>query len=272
MSYCFHGIEGKLAFAASVHHGRSLSQGKTSRAVDVTLRSVSVREGVVAMQRRDFVKTMTAVGTGLLVRPGKLLAQSAPQAQPDPEVNRVLVMFKCHFDAGFIDTQYNVVHKYFNQYFPQAIEVARAANARGKRRYVWTTGSWLLFEYLEQALAADRKTMEGAIARGDIAWHALPFSWQSEMLSPSMIEGSLALSQSLDRRFGKLTTGAKMTDVPGHTRGIIAPLANHGVTFLEIGVNGGSTAAELPPIFLWKDPGGASLPMMYHHGYGATAR
>ena len=138
----------------------------------------------------------------------------------------------------------------------------------GKRRYVWTTGSWLLFEYLEQASAAERKTMEDAIARGDIAWHALPFTWQTEMLSPSMIEGSLALSQSLDRRFGTVTTGAKMTDVPGHTRGIIAPLAKHGVTFLEIGVNGGSTPAVLPPIFLWKDPSGASLPMMYHHDYG----
>jgi len=55
--------------------------------------------------------------------------------------------------------------------------------------------------------------MEEAIERRDIAWHALPFTWQTEMLSPSMIEGSLALSQSLDRRYGRTTTGAKMTDV-----------------------------------------------------------
>ena len=223
------------------------------------------------MRRRDFVKTMAAAGAGLLLRPGSRAAQATPP-EIDPSVRRVLVMFKCHFDAGFIDTQYNVVHKYFNQYFPQAIEIARAANTDGKRRYVWTTGSWLLFEYLEQAQAPERKTMEEAIARGDIAWHALPFSWQTEMLAPSMIEGSLALAQSLDRRFGTVTTGAKMTDVPGHTRGMIAPLAKHGITFLEIGVNGGSTPAELPPMFLWKDASGASLAMMYHHEYGAVAR
>ena len=114
--------------------------------------------------------------------------------------------------------------------------------------------------------------MEQAVRRGDIAWHALPFTWQSEMLTPSMIEGSLALSQSLDRRFGAVTTGAKMTDVPGHTRGLIAPLAKHGVEFLEIGVNGGSTVAKLPPIFLWKSPSGASLPVMYHWDYGGIAR
>jgi hypothetical protein len=224
------------------------------------------------MKRRDFVKTMTAVGTGLLLRPGSFAVQAQEAAEPDPSVKRVMVMFKCHFDAGFIDTQANVVHKYFDQYFPHAIEIAHAANAGGKRRYVWTTGSWLLFEYLEQASAENRKTMEQAIHRGDIAWHALPFTWQTEMLSPSMIEGSLALARSLDQRFGKATTGAKMTDVPGHTRGIIPPLAKHGIEFLEIGVNGGSTPAQLPPIFLWKDPSGASLPMMYHHEYGATAK
>lgn len=225
------------------------------------------------MQRRAFLTSITALGAGLLLRPERSFAQDVPHIAPapDPSVKRVLVMFKCHFDAGFIDTQTAVVHKYFNQYFPLAIQVAAAANASGKRRYVWTTGSWLLYEYLEQASPEDRKSMEQAIARGDIAWHALPFSWQTEMLSQSMIEGSLALSQSLDRRFGRTTTGAKMTDVPGHTRGIIAPLAKHGVTFLDIGVNDASTPAQLPPIFLWKDPNGAALPVMYHHGYGAMA-
>jgi len=214
---------------------------------------------------------MAAVGTGLLLDAGSLPALLAQQAQPDPSVRRVLAMFKCHFDAGFIDTQYNVVHKYFRQYFPAAIEVARAANAGGKRRYVWTTGSWLLYEYLEQASAAERAAMEAAIGRGDIAYHAIPFTWQTEMLTPSMIEGSLALARSLDQRFGKKTTGAKMTDVPGHTRGIVAPLAKGGVTLLEIGTNGGSTAAQAPPLFLWKDSSGASLPMMYHHDYGGMA-
>ena len=225
------------------------------------------------MRRRDFVKAMTAAGTSLLLRPRGPFAAHAEEAQPDMDVKRVLVMFKCHFDAGFVDTQYNIVHKrYFEKFFPQAIEVARTANAAGKRRYVWTTGSWLLFEYLEQAPEKDRKAMEEAIARGDIAWHALPFTWQTEMMSPSMIEGSLTLSRSLDKRFGKVTTGAKMTDVPGHTRGIVPPLAKNGVTFLEIGVNGGSTAAQLPPIFVWKDPSGATLDVMYHWQYGAVTR
>jgi len=149
-------------------------------------------------------------------------------------------MFKCHLDVGFIDTQAAVIRKYFTQFYPQAITIAekmRAASTDGQAQYVWTTGSWLLYRYLEQANVQYRKRMEDAIARGDIAWHALPFTWQTELLDRSTIAGCLGFSQTLDRRFGRTTTGAKMTDVPGHSRGLIAPLAEGGVQFLDIGVN-----------------------------------
>jgi len=202
-----------------------------------------------------------------------LALQGSPKPPaPDPGVKRVLVMFKCHFDAGFIDTQAAVVHRYFTEYFPRAIDLASQLRESGNIRYVWTTGSWLLYEYLEQATAEQRARMEKAIAAGDIAWHALPFTWQTELMDASMISGGIGLSQSLDRRFGRTTTGAKMTDVPGHTRGLISPLAAQGVKFLDLGVNDASTPAEVPPLFLWKAPGGSTLAVMYHHGYGGVVR
>ena len=224
------------------------------------------------MQRREFMKSV--VGSALLWKASALLAlQTSPAPpSPDPEVKRVLVMFKCHFDAGFVDTQAAIVHRYFKEYFPRAIDIAGHLRQSGNQRYVWTTGSWLLYEYLEQATPGERARMEKAISAGDIAWHALPFTWQTELMDGSMISGGIALSQALDRRFGKTTTGAKMSDVPGHTRGLIAPLAAQGVKFLDIGVNDASTPAEVPSLFLWKDPGGASLAVMYHHGYGSVLR
>jgi hypothetical protein len=219
--------------------------------------------------RRGFMKSL--LGSALLSKPSSLLAlQASSTALPDPGVKRVLVMFKCHFDAGFIDTQAAVVHRYFKEYFPQAIDLAGRLRQSGDYRYVWTTGSWLLYEYLEQATPEERTRMEKAISAGDIAWHALPFSWQTELMEPSMISGSIGLSQTLDRRFGRTTTGAKMTDVPGHTRGLIAPLAAQGVKFLDIGVNDASTVPRVLPFFLWKAPGGSTLVVMYHHGYGGV--
>ena len=102
------------------------------------------------MQRRDFVRSSVfTVGGALLAKSLPALALDAPV--PDPSVRRVMAMFKCHFDCGFIDTQANVVRWYFNEYYPQAITFAEKSRQAGAHRYVWTTGSWLLYEYLEQA-------------------------------------------------------------------------------------------------------------------------
>jgi Domain of unknown function (DUF5054) len=226
------------------------------------------------MQRRDFIKSVVALGGASVLGQKTSFAFQDSSYTPTPQldVKRVLIMFKCHFDAGFVATQATVIDWYFSDYFPEAIRVASDQRRTGGPSYVWTTGSWLVYEYLEQASAPDRHRMEQAITRGDIAWHALPFSWQTELMDPSMIAGSIGLSQALDKRFGRTTTGAKMTDVPGHTRGLVSPLAAHGVKFLDIGVNGASMPAELPPLFLWKDSGGSSLVVMYHLGYGSMVR
>src|ERR1700733_6235492 len=231
------------------------------------------------MRRRKFLEALLATGSTAWIAGSSSSLDAAtllqtPQATPplpSPEIKRVLVVFKCHFDAGFIDTQANVVYRYFNEFFPKAIDTAeQLSRSKGpdQANYTWTTGSWLLYEYLEQASPEQRKKMEQAIASNFIAWHAIPFSWQTELMDPSLITGAIALSQSLDQRFGRKTTGAKMTDVPGHTRGIVSPLASAGVKFLDIGVNDPTPPAVLPPLFLWKDSSGASLPVMYHHGYG----
>lgn len=219
------------------------------------------------MRRRNFVKTLLAATGALTCRPDFINGFPAADA---PEIKRVLVMFKCHLDVGFADTQANIMREYFEKYFPHAIEIAASMRQSSGDRYVWTTGSWLLYEYLEQASSDVRDRAEKAVAAGDLAWHALPFTWETEFMDRSMIEGALGFSHSLDQRFGRITIGAKMTDVPGHSRGLIGPLAAHGVKFLDIGVNDASTPPEVPPLCVWQDPEGASLILMYHHSYGGV--
>src|SRR5580704_12696306 len=231
------------------------------------------------MRRRKFLEALLATGGTAWIAGSSSSLDAATLLQtpqttpplPSPEIKRVLVVFKCHFDAGFIDTQANVVHRYFNEFFPKAIDTAEQlsrSSGPDHANYSWTTGSWLLYEYLEQASPDQRKKMEQAIHDGFIAWHAIPFSWQTELMDPSLISGAIAISGSLDHRFGRKTTGAKMTDVPGHTRGLVSPLAAAGVKFLDIGVNDASTPAVLPPLFRWQDPAGAQLVVSYHPSYG----
>jgi Domain of unknown function (DUF5054) len=220
------------------------------------------------MKRRHFLSGVVSAGALHSALGGRL---SALALQADAAaVTRVLVMFKCHLDVGFVDTQAAIMRLYFDHYFPKAIDIGEQMSQTGGDRYVWTTGSWMLYEYLEQASAEQRKRAEKAIAAGHLAWHALPFTWQSELLDRTMIIGSIGFSKSLDQRYRRTTSGAKMTDVPGHTRGIIAPLQGNGVTFLHIGINSASTPAEVPRLFVWKDTSGGELTVMYHPDYGGT--
>lgn len=227
------------------------------------------------MKRREFLNSAALTAAASVVfRPWHAFAQeSVEQAPVEPDVKLVLITFMCHLDIGFTDTQANVMQTYFKKYYPQAMEITARQRKEGGNRYVWTTASWLLYEYLEQASSEQRRQMEQSIQAGDLAWHALPFNWQTEMLDRSMIEGCMGFSKTLDSRFGRKTTGGKMTDVPGHSRGLVPLLAAADVSFLDVGVNPASTPPDVPDLFLWKDTSGSSLAVLYHrHAYGGTVR
>jgi hypothetical protein len=188
-----------------------------------------------------------------------------------PEV--VHLVFKTHLDIGFTDYARNVVERYFSDFIPRAMAVAEELRRSGDGDgFRWTTGAWLIYEYLERASPPERERMERAIADGDIVWHGLPFTTHSELMDAGLFAFGLSLSRRLDRRFGRRTIAAKMTDVPGHTRAIVPLLAAAGIQFLHIGVNAASTPPDVPPVFVWRDPGGAEVVVMYQRGgYGDLA-
>jgi hypothetical protein len=196
------------------------------------------------MHRRNLLKALSVGALGAYLNP---LSQQVSAEEARSQVKTVFVLYKCHLDVGFTDTEQGVIRTYFNDYFPRAMEIAeKLRESGGEEHYVWTVAAWLLYEYLEQATAEQRRRMEKAVADGDFAWHAIPFTWNSEMLDSSLILSALKLSASLDQRFGKKTIAGKLTDVPCHTRGIVMPLANAGIRFLDIGDNAGCKAPEVP--------------------------
>jgi hypothetical protein len=186
-------------------------------------------------------------------------------------IRKIHLVFKTHLDVGFTDLARNVVNTYFEKHIPLALKIAREMRESDSAdRFIWTTGSWLIHEYLDWAGKAERQVMEKAIEAGDIVWHGLPFTTHSELMDQLLFRYGLSLSAGLDKRFGRQTIAAKMTDVPGHTRGIVPMLHGVGIQFLHIGVNAASTPPALPPVFVWSAPDGSDVMVMYHRGgYGA---
>lgn len=182
---------------------------------------------------------------------------------------KIHIIFKTHLDVGFTDYAASIRKQYFDQFIPNAVALARRRReADNPRRFIWTTGSWLIFEYLENANAKARAELEDAILAGDIVWHALPFTTHSELMDADLFRTGLSLSRRLDERFGRRTIAAKFTDVPGHSRAILPLMAEAGIQFLQIGVNPGSTVPSVPRLFRWRDPSGAEIVTLYESGYG----
>jgi hypothetical protein len=184
----------------------------------------------------------------------------------------VHLIFKTHLDIGFTDLAERVRARYHRQFIPEAIATGEHFHAENpdEPAFVWTTGAWLIWDHLERGTRAQVRRLERAIERGLIVWHALPFTTHTELMSPALFRAGLSFAAALDARFGRRTTAAKMTDVPGHTLGMVPILAAAGVRFLHLGVNTASPVPEVPPMFRWRAPDGSEIVVMYQSSYGGT--
>ena len=194
--------------------------------------------------------------------------------QSSSPVRQVIIVSKAHLDVGFTESASKVIHDNINWEFGVAIVQARQLRERGgEERFIWTVPSWMIYTALERKQGSELARLEQALGDGDLAWHALPFTTHSELMDPELFAFGLSLSQTLDARFGKQTIAAKMSDVPGHTRGIIPLLAQAGVRLLHIGVNHMSAVPDVPAIFRWRDAAtGAEVVTFYGRGYAGDAQ
>ena len=221
-------------------------------------------------KRRDFIK-LASMGTVTTAAPfpGFLYAFLDDDGKVNREISKVHLLFKTHLDIGFTDYAARVLEKYFDHFLPVSLKMARTSRLENREeRFVWSTGAWLIYEFLERSGPEERKLMERAIEAGDVVWHGIPFTMHSELMSSSMLHAGMHLGKLLDERFGKKTIAAKMTDVPGHTRSIVPVLQKEGITMLHIGVNPASAVPEVPEIFTWRSPDGSEIMVMYHGNYG----
>lgn len=177
------------------------------------------------------------------------------------EIKKVYIVFKTHLDVGFTDFSAKVVEQYKTQFIPKVFDTKF-------ENFIWTTGSWLIEEFLRTASPENRAKMEEAIGKGKISWHALPFTTHTEYMDARLFEYGISLSEKLDKAYGRNTIAAKMTDVPGHTVAMVPLLVKHGIQFLHLGKNPACTAPDVPGLFRWRAGTGEEIVVMYDKDYG----
>lgn len=184
-------------------------------------------------------------------------------------MKKVIVVSKTHLDIGFTDFAEKIKDKYINEFIPSAVTLADEVNKDNEKNFIWTTGSWILREALKFSNESDKQKLFEAIKNGNIVPHGLPFTTHTELLDVDTLEYGLSIVDELDIIRGKKTISAKMTDVPGHTKGLVTLLHKKGIKLLHIGVNGASAIPEVPECFLWKN-GESEVVVIYSAAYGGA--
>lgn len=185
------------------------------------------------------------------------------------KIKKVYVVFKTHLDVGYTDFSSVILKKYVEEHIPRAIALAEELNCDGKKRFIWTVGSFLIDYFLRHASPEQCERLEQAIERGLISWHGCAITTHTELMDRELLDFSLSISNALDKRFGKKTIGAKMTDVPGHTKALVPALAAHGIQYLHIGTNAAAPMPEVPDVFRWR-VGDAEVIVHYSADYGTS--
>lgn len=188
-------------------------------------------------------------------------------------------VFKTHIDIGFTDLAYNVLKKYC-KFLEKLIHICAVTKDREDgQRFVWTMAAWPMLAALEKiddAVEYDvatrmeiRRQVENLIKQRQIVIHALPFTMHTEFLSEQDVEHLFDATDEFCEKYGvKFPIAAKMTDVPGHTCALIAPLVKKGVKFLHLGANSAATKPKVPTLFWWEDMSGNRILTFYSHTYG----
>jgi hypothetical protein len=87
------------------------------------------------VKRREFLRSavFSAAASAALPAWQRVAAaqQEAEGSNIHEDVKRVVVVFKCHLDIGFTDTQANVMRTYFKQYYPEAMATAAQLREAG---------------------------------------------------------------------------------------------------------------------------------------------
>lgn len=188
------------------------------------------------------------------------------------DIKKVYIVFKTHLDIGFTELGSVVEKRYVDEFIPNALDLAEKFKKDGSGdKFVWNTGAWLIWQYLQTAPPKEVVRLEKAILQGDICWNAAPYTIETESMNSDLLETTLMLSKKLDEKYGKKTISAKMTDVPGHTRSIISSLHKSGIKFLHIGMNSGPVIPKIPQYCRWRNPKGEEVVLVYDGNYGGES-
>jgi hypothetical protein len=192
---------------------------------------------------------------------------------------------------------YQLINRYFDEYFPAAVANAAAGRAAGVK-YTYMTQPWIISLYLDcenagmtlwPGLGGGAKVgvpslhcpnatsiaaFKAALRNGDIFFHAFAHNAEaSTYADASMFEAGIEIGERLASELGvSRPIAVSQRDVPGWTRATLPLLNKHGVVGLSFGAGTPPGKVDVPPLCVWRDiESGSEVVLTYETAYGSTA-
>lgn len=190
----------------------------------------------------------------------------------DSALKTVIIVYKTHFDIGYTALAQDVVHEYRTEMADRVLDAIDVNSQQPKdQQFVWTLSGWPMKQMLWEGQTPERRAkLEQALREGNLAVHAYPFTTHTETAELEDLVRGLGISSALNRQFGlPLSTGAKMSDVPGQSWVFPTLFTHAGIKFYHMGGPLVNMTFDLAPMFWWEGPDGSRLLTLYNNGYGS---
>ncbi|MBP5510122.1 MAG: hypothetical protein J6Z49_04325 [Kiritimatiellae bacterium] len=192
-----------------------------------------------------------------------------------PNLEEVIIVSKCHLDAGYTMPVPQLQEKIRKNDCEKALALfGQDRNQPEDGRFRWVFPVWSMETALDEHQdAARRARIEEAVREGRFVWHAMPFTIETESSDLEELVRIVGRSSAMSRRFGKpLSLWAKQTDVPDQAWALPTVLAHSNVKFLHMGINGCSKPAretnKMPMLCWWEGPDGSRILLGTSPQYG----
>jgi len=199
----------------------------------------------------------------------QISAVEVSEGDKKSKVTDIVVVFKMHVDVGYTNWAEGVLQNYTEDMLDETLKSIDATSELPKsEQFVWTLPGWPLKYMLKNSSAERKARLEKAVKEQRIVPHALPLTFETEASDLESLVRGLSNAVEINSQY-KLPAprGAKLTDVPSHSRVLPTLLKNAGIDFLHLGCNPGSASPDVPTLFWWQGPDGSKLLTFYWAEY-----
>ncbi|MBM4060989.1 MAG: hypothetical protein FJ265_07815 [Planctomycetes bacterium] len=167
-----------------------------------------------------------------------------------------------HTDIGYTHLQAEVEQRQVENLKKGIAHAQATADHSEGARFVWNVEVlWAADLYLRRLDEPARAAFATAVQKGQVALNGLYLNILAGLARPEELVQSTRLATQFAERFGVRIDTAMISDIPGHTWGLVPALAQAGIRYLSTSPNyfdriGTAQVASADQPFWWEGPAG----------------